>query len=82
MLATIRDDSRNVLNMQHITQIRKESGHYLDIAGGGHKKIKGPAHMVESGQHLRTKPTPTHRCEAKSYDNRKCQAYLYVKWEY
>ena len=28
------------------------------IKGGGHKKIKGPAHMVEGGHHLRKAPSP------------------------
>ena len=26
--------------------------------GGGHKKIKGPTHMVEVGHHLRKAPDP------------------------
>ena len=57
MLATIRDDTRNVLNMQHITPNSKRWD-YSDIPGGGHKKIKGPTHMVEGGHHLRKAPTP------------------------
>ena len=31
---------------------------YSDTPGGGHKKIKGPAHMVEGGHHLRKAPNP------------------------
>ena len=52
MLATIRDDTWNVLNMQHITPNSKRCD-YADILSGGHKKIKVPAHMVECGHHLR-----------------------------
>ena len=48
MLATIRDDTWDVLSMQHITPNSKRWD-YSDIPGGGHKKIKGSAHMVESG---------------------------------
>ena len=56
MLATIHD-TWNVLNMQHITPNSKRWD-YSDNPGGGHKKIKGPAHMVDGGHHLRKAPTP------------------------
>ena len=58
MLVTIRDDIRYmyVPNM-HITSYSKRWD-YLDISGGGHKKIKGPAHMVEGGNDLRKAPNP------------------------
>ena len=56
MLVTIRDDAWYELNM-HITPYSKRSDH-SDISGGGHKKIKGPAHMVEGGHHLRKAPNP------------------------
>ena len=59
-LATIRDDTRNVLNMQHITSNSK-SWKYSDIPSGGHKGIKGLTHKVKGGHHLRKAPTPTHR---------------------
>ena len=52
MLVTIYDDTWNVLNMQHITSNSKRWD-YSDTPGGGHKKIKGPTHMVEGGHHLR-----------------------------
>ena len=52
MLATICDDTCNVFTMQHIKTYWKRWD-YSDIPGGGHKKIKGPAHMVEGGLHLR-----------------------------
>ena len=55
MLAIIRDDTWNVLNMQHITPNSKRWD-YSDTPGGGYKKIKGPAHMVEGGHHLRKAP--------------------------
>ena len=41
MLATIRDDTQNVLNMQHITQNSKRWD-YSDIPGGGHERLKDP----------------------------------------
>ena len=59
MLATIRDDTWNVLNIQHITPNSKRQD-YSDTPGGGHKKIEGPAHMVEGGHHLRKAPNPHH----------------------
>ena len=36
MLTTIRDDTWNVLNMQHII-LNSKSWDYSDIPGGGHK---------------------------------------------
>ena len=59
MLATIRDDTWNVFNMQHITPNSKRCD-YSDIPGACHKKIKGPAYMVVGGHHLRKAPNPTH----------------------
>ena len=41
MLATIRGDTWNVLNMQHITPYSKRWD-YSEISRSGHKKIKGP----------------------------------------
>ena len=61
MLATIRDDTWNVLNIQNITPNSKRWD-YPDITGGSHKKIKGPAYMAEGGQILENPPTPTHCC--------------------
>ena len=57
MLAIIRDDTWNVLNMEHIIPNSKRSD-YSDIPGGGHKYIKGPAHMVEGGHDLRKANNP------------------------
>ena len=57
MFATIRDDTWIVLNMQHITPNSKRCD-YSDYTGGGQQKIKGPAHMVEGGHHLRKAPNP------------------------
>ena len=59
MLATVRYDTSNVLNIQHITPNSKRWDH-SDIPGGGHIKIKGPGHVVEGGHHLRKAPPPTH----------------------
>ena len=58
MLATINDDTWNMLNMQHITPNSKRWD-YSDIPGDGHKKLKDPpAHMAEGVHHLRKAPTP------------------------
>ena len=46
MLATIRDATWNVPNIQHIIR-RSKRWEYLDIPGNVIEKIKGPAHMVE-----------------------------------
>ena len=59
MLATISDDTGNVLNMQHITPNSKRRD-YSDIPGGSHFQIKGPAHMVEGGHHPRKTSNPGH----------------------
>ena len=60
MSATIRDDTWGVLNIQHITPNSKRWA-YSDTPGCGHKKIKGPAHMVEVALERPPTPTPTHR---------------------
>ena len=57
MLATICDDTWNVLNMQHITPNSKIE-YYSDILVVTLKKIKGPTHMVEGGHHLRNPHPP------------------------
>ena len=58
MLATIRDGTWNMFNMQHITPNLKRWD-YSDIPGGGtERKIKGPTHMIESGHYLRNRPQP------------------------
>ena len=46
--------------MQHITPNSKRWV-YSDIPDGGHKKIKGPAHLVEGGHHFKKAPIPTHQ---------------------
>ena len=57
MLATIRDDTWNVLNIQHITPSSKRLD-YSDTPGVGHNKIKEPAYMVEGGHPPRKAPSP------------------------
>ena len=57
MLATIRDDTWNVFNMQHITPNSKRWD-YSDTINGDHKKIEGPAHMVEGVHYLRKAINP------------------------
>ena len=59
VLVTIRDDTWNVLNMQHITQNSKR-WNYSDIPSGATENIKGPARMVESDHHRRNDPNPCH----------------------
>ena len=58
MLDTIRDDTWNMLNMQHIT-LNSKRWDYSDFPGGGTEKIKGPAPMVEGDHHLRRPPQAT-----------------------
>ena len=43
---TFRDDTWNMLNMQHLTPHSKRWD-YSDIPGGSHKKITGPVYMVD-----------------------------------
>ena len=59
IMVTIRDDTRNVINMQHIT-LNSKRWDYSDIPSGGHKNIKGPTHMAEGGRHLTKAPNSTH----------------------
>ena len=56
MLATIRDDTWKVLNIQHITPNLKWWD-YSDTPAGGHKNIKEPPYMVEEATTLK-KPEP------------------------
>ena len=81
MMATICDDTWNVLNMQHITPHSKRRD-YSDIIGGGHKKIKGPTHMTKDGHHLKKPPTPTHEPKADTegwIDNYIQQYFLFTQ---
>ena len=67
MLATIGDDTWNVLNMQQIISNLKRWD-YSDILGIGTEKIKRSTHMSEGDHHLRKDPTPTHfRMEVSIY---------------
>ena len=56
MLAKIRDDTLNVLNMQHKTQIRKDG--IIQTSLWWYGKITGSAHMVEGDLHFRKPPPP------------------------
>ena len=51
MLDTICDDTWNVINMQHITQIQKD-GIIQTLPVVAIKRFKEPANMVEGGHHL------------------------------
>ena len=55
MLATIHDDTWNMLNMQH-TAPNSNRWDYSNISGDGTEKIKGLAQMVEGNHHLRKDP--------------------------
>ena len=57
MLATIRDDTWNMRNMQHITTNSK-LWDYSDSPVGGTEMIKGHAYMVEGDHHLRKHTNP------------------------
>ena len=57
MSVTIRDDTVNVLNIQHIASNSKRWD-YSNTPGACHKKVKGPAHVVEGGHHLEKAPPP------------------------
>ena len=66
MLATIHDDTWNVLNMQDITP-NSERCDYSDITGGGHKKIKDPPTWLKVATTLEKPPTPTHQFDDKFF---------------
>ena len=55
MLATIHDDTWSVLNMQHIIPNSKD-GVIQTSPVVAIDRLKGPAHMVEGGHHLRKAP--------------------------
>ena len=57
MLATICDDTWNVLNMKHVTHNSKRWD-CSDTLGGSNKNITGPDCMVEGGHHLKKSPQP------------------------
>ena len=67
MLATIRDDTWNVLNMQHITSNSKRWD-YSDIPGGKHKKVKDPNTSLKEAFTLEKPPTPTHMEGRTAYE--------------
>ena len=54
MLATIRDGTWYVLNMQHLTPIRKDG--IIQTSSVVAINIKGPVHMVEGGHLIRKAP--------------------------
>ena len=60
MMATIRNDTLNVLNMQHITPNSKRWNH-SDIPGGGHKRLKDPLTWLKVASTLEKPPTPPTR---------------------
>ena len=59
MLATIRDDTWNMLNMQRITPNSKRWD-YSDIPGGGTENIKNPPTRLKVTTTLEKTPTPTY----------------------
>ena len=72
MLATIYDDTWNMLNMHHITSNSKRWD-YSGIPGGGNKKTEpeGPTAMLR-GHHLRKSPNPTHSQRASNAEMLPC----------
>ena len=59
MLATIHDETWNVLNMQHIIPNSKRWD-YSDIPGSGHKRLKDPLTWLKVATTLQNPPTPIH----------------------
>ena len=59
VLATISDDTWNVLSMQSITPILKRWD-YSDIPGG-HKRLKDPPTWLKVVITLEKPPAPTHK---------------------
>ena len=57
MLATIRDDTWNVLTMPHITPNSKRWD-YSDIPGGGHKWLKDQPTWLNVATTLEKAPNP------------------------
>ena len=83
MLATIRDDTWNVLHMQHITP-NLNRWDYSNIPGDGHKKIKGPNHMVEGGHLPRNVPNPHPQCFKETVISltKTCRAEYHIKYSW
>ena len=86
MLATIHDDTWNVLNMQHITSNSKRWD-YSDISGGGHNSGLGLSqwekalHSNESSNWLRPHPEQfMWRAHANSSSINKCQSFIWILW--
>ena len=78
MLATIRDDTWNVLNIHHIIPNSKRWD-YSDIFGGGHEYIKRPVHIIEGDHHLRKAPHPnSHQC-CKWSEMQRCSCDVIIK---
>ena len=84
MLATIRDDTSNVLNMQHITPNSKRWD-YSDIPGGGHNphgwrwpttlEKPQPSHALTSPlRHSVPKKLPAFLCEWSLWRISYCKA--------
>ena len=59
MLATICDDTWNVVHMQHIIPNSKRLD-YSDIPGSGHKRLKDLPTWLKGATTLENPPTPTH----------------------
>ena len=59
MLDTIRDDTWNALNMQHVTPNSKRWD-YSDIPGGGHKRLNDLPIWQKVATSFEKPPVPTH----------------------
>ena len=66
MLATIRDDTWNLLNMQHITPNPKKMGLFRQPHSSGHEKIKDPPTWLKVATTLeKPQPPPTYSVMTK-----------------
>ena len=52
MLATIRDDTRNMVKMQHVAPKYKKMGSFRHPLVRALEKTKGPTYIVEGGRRL------------------------------
>ena len=75
MLATIHDDTWNVLNMQHITQIRKD-GIIQIYPVVAINRSKDPPTWLKVATTLEKHPTPTDWLTCSCFNN------LVVAWPY
>ena len=74
MLAIIRDDAWDVLNMQHITPNSKRWDH--SYTPGSIKRLKDPPTWLKVATTLEKPPTPTHVNDRGFVDSTSRQQYI------